>query len=145
LTFKGISWCMPSGGVLSLICSIPSNTLPYPFTSYLPIFQHLSIHILISLASCGMRYYWCSTIFFSFPSFPEFHRVVPLLQTCPTTEFVFDNACFCVYVYLWIHLPPMRENMHLLCFWFWLTSLKMMSSNCIHLPSNPISLFLVAE
>jgi hypothetical protein len=36
----------------------------------------------------------------------------------------------------------MRENMHLLCFWSWLTSLSMISYNCIHLPSNPMSLFL---
>jgi hypothetical protein len=39
----------------------------------------------------------------------------------------------------------MRENMHLLCFWSWLTSLSMISSNCIPLPSNRMSSFLVAE
>jgi hypothetical protein len=38
--------------------------------------------------------------FFSFPSFSELHRVVPLLQTCSTYEFVYDDVCFCVYVYL---------------------------------------------
>jgi hypothetical protein len=92
-----------------------------------------------------MWYYWCSIIFFSFLSFPEFHRVVPLLLICSKSEFVCDHACFCVYVYLWIYLPCMRENMQLLCFWSWLTSLNIMSSNCIHLPSNPMSLFLVAE
>jgi hypothetical protein len=92
-----------------------------------------------------MRYYWCSLILFSCLSFPEFHWVVPLLQTCSTTEFVCDHACFCVYVYLWIYLPRMRENMRLWCFWSWLTSLNKMSSNCIHLPSNHMSLFLMAE
>jgi hypothetical protein len=32
-------------------------------------------------------------------------------------------SCFCVYLYLWIYLPCIRENMHLLCFWSWPTSL----------------------
>jgi hypothetical protein len=85
-----------------------------------------------------MCYYWCSIIFFSFPSFPEFHRVVPLLQICSTSEFVYDHACFCACVYLWIYLLPMW----LLCFWFWVASLNMMSSNCIRLPSSHMSLFL---
>jgi hypothetical protein len=80
-----------------------------------------------------------------FPSFPKFHRVVPLLQTCSTSEFVYDHTCFCVYVYLWICLPHMRENMWLLCFWSWLTSLNIIPSSCIHLPSNHMSLFLVAK
>jgi hypothetical protein len=59
-----------------------------------------------------------------------------------TSEFVHDHACFCVYVYVWICLPCMRENMQPLCFWAWLTSLTMISSNCTHLPSNLMSLFL---
>jgi hypothetical protein len=33
---------------------------------------------------------------FSFPSFPKFHRGVPQLQTCSTSEFVYDHANFCV-------------------------------------------------
>jgi hypothetical protein len=82
-----------------------------------------------------MQYYWCSIILFSFLSFPEFHRVVPLLQMCSTIEFVYDHACFCIYVFLWIYLAHMRENMYLLCFWSLLTSLNM-SSNCIHLSSK---------
>jgi hypothetical protein len=45
--------------------------------------------------------YRCSCITLSsFPSFPEFHRVVPLLQTRSTSEFVYVHVCFCVYVYL---------------------------------------------
>jgi hypothetical protein len=56
----------------------------------------------------------CHPLFLS--SFPEFHRVVALLQTCSTSEFVHDHACFCVYVYLWLYLPRMRENMCLLSF-----------------------------
>jgi hypothetical protein len=90
-----------------------------------------------------MRYYWCSITFLSFSSLPEFHRIVPLLQTCSTSEFLYDHACFCVYVYLWIYLPHMGENKWLLCFWSWLTSLSVMSSKCIHLPSNHVWLFLI--
>jgi hypothetical protein len=73
------------------------------------------------------------------------NRVVTLLQTCSTSEFVYDHAWFCVYVYLWTYLPCMRENVWLSCFWVWLTSLNMMSSSCIYLPSNHMSLFLMAE
>jgi hypothetical protein len=130
-------------------CALVFSPFKYsPLPLYLlpvPVFQQLSIYILISstFTSYGMRYYWCSIIPFSILSFPEFHRVVLRLQTCFTTAFVYDHACFCVYVYLWICPPRMRENMHLSCFWSWLTSLNMMSSSCIHLPSNPMSLFLV--
>jgi hypothetical protein len=31
---------------------------------------------------------------------PKCHVVVPLLQTCSTYKCVYDNVCFCVYVYL---------------------------------------------
>jgi hypothetical protein len=31
----------------------------------------------------------------------------------------------------------MRENMWLLCFWSWATSLDMMSSSCIHYHQSP--------
>jgi hypothetical protein len=92
-----------------------------------------------------MQYYSCYTILFSFLSFPEFHRVVPLLQTCSTCECVYDHACFCIYAYLWIYLLHMRENMSVLYFRSWLTSLSMMSSNYICLSSNTMSLFLVVE
>jgi hypothetical protein len=91
-----------------------------------------------------MWHYWCSIIFFTFPSFPKFHRVVPLLQTCSTSEFVYDHIYFCVCLSL--DLSSTYERKHeFLCFWSWLTSLNIMSSSCIHLPSNPMSLFLMAD
>jgi hypothetical protein len=58
---------------------------------------------------------------------PWFHKVVPLLQTCSTSEFEYDHAWFCVHVYLWIYLPYMREKIRPSCFWAWLTSLTLMS------------------
>jgi hypothetical protein len=40
----------------------------------------------------------------------------------------------------------MRESMQFLAFWAWLTSLKMLFSNSIHLPADDkISFFFVAE
>jgi hypothetical protein len=59
------------------------------------------------------------------------------LQRCSTTEFVYDHACFCVYIYFW-SIFHICEKTCILCFWSWLTSLSLMSSNYIHLPSNPI-------
>jgi hypothetical protein len=146
--FRGCLNVCPLGVCFTLVCSISLNILPYCFTSHPhPGFQPFSIHSLISstFTSCDMRYYYRSIILFFFFSFPKFHRVATLLQTCSTTEFVYDHVCFCVYVYLWIYLTCLRENMCLLCFWSWLTSFNMMPWNCIHLPSKPLSLFLVVE
>jgi hypothetical protein len=75
-----------------------------------------------------MWYYWCSIILFSFSSFPEFHTVVPLLQTCPTTEFVYDHTFLCVCLLL--DLSSTYERKHaFLEFWSWLTDV-------LHLPSK---------
>jgi hypothetical protein len=119
LMFKGVSQCMPAVGVLYFGPFNPFHYSPLPLYLPSPIFQQLSTHILISstITSSGMWYYWCSIVLFSFPSFSEFYWVVPLLQTCSTFVFAYDHACSCVYVYLWIYFPCMRENMQLLCFW----------------------------
>jgi hypothetical protein len=134
LMFKGVSQCMPSVGMLYLGLFSPFKYSPLSLCLLLSIFQQFSVHILISstFTSYGMWYYWYSITLFSFPSFPKFHRVVPLLQTSSTFEFVYDHACFYMYIYLWICLPHMRENMHLLCFWSWLTSLTMISFASIY-------------
>jgi hypothetical protein len=91
-------------------------------------------------------YCWCFMILFSFPSFPMSHRVVLLLQSCSTSEFVYSHVCF-VYVFIfWIYLLHMRENMWPFLSLAYLTSLNLVSSNCIHLPLNhTVSLFLMAE
>jgi hypothetical protein len=48
--------------------------------------------------------------------FPEFPKLLPVLQTCSIYEFVYDHVCFCVYVSL-LHLSScVRENMRPLCF-----------------------------
>jgi hypothetical protein len=90
-------------------------------------------------------YYWSSIILFSFPSSPssinQFHCYKHVLHmSLYMIVFVF------VYMFVfWIYLPHMRENMWPLSLWTWLTSLNMMSSSCIHLPSNYLSLFLMSE
>jgi hypothetical protein len=57
---------------------------------------------------------------------------------------IWSRLFLCMF-FFWIYLPHMRENMCPLCFWSWLTSLNMMSSNCMHSLSNHTSLSLLAE
>jgi hypothetical protein len=54
---------------------------------------------------------------------------------------------FIILLYLCqVYIPHMRENMWLLAFWTWLTSLKLMLFSSIHLSTNDkISFFYVAE
>jgi hypothetical protein len=69
-------------------------------------------HYVLYLHRCYvLPYYWCFSTLLAFPSFPEFHRVVPVLQTCSTYEFVYDYVCFCVYVYL-LNLSSIYEWKH---------------------------------
>jgi hypothetical protein len=89
---------MPTAGVLYFGLFNPSITLPYPFTSHPLTSFNTHPYILYIHVLCYVIL--LITILFSFPSFPEFHGVVPLLRTCSTSEFVYDHVCFCVYVYL---------------------------------------------
>jgi hypothetical protein len=70
LMFKGVSQRMPTVGVLYFgLFNLFKNS---PLSLYLPppVFQQLSIYILISSAftSYGMWYYWCSIILYYFKS-----------------------------------------------------------------------------
>jgi hypothetical protein len=134
---KRVSWCTLLWVYFTLVGSTPSIILPYPFPPHHHFSTAFSTHYsTIYLHRCYVLWcHWCSVILFSFPSFP--HRVVPLLQTCSTYQCVYDHVCFCV--------SHMRENMQALCFWAWLTSLNMISSNCIHLPSNHVVSLLKAN
>jgi hypothetical protein len=137
--FKGVSQCLPTVDVLYFGLLTPSITLPCPFTSHLH-FQQLSIHILISstFTSYVMWDYRCSVIFF--PSLPELYRVVPLLNHVLYLN-LYYHTCYCVHVYLsstWQKTSGFCvSDPGLLCF-------NMMSSNCIHLLSNCMSLFLMS-
>jgi hypothetical protein len=68
-----------------------------------------------------------------------------LLLSLYMRSFVHEKLVFVYRFNLWIYLPRVTENKQLLHFWSWLTSLTMMSSSCIHLPSNTMPLFLLAE
>jgi hypothetical protein len=147
LMFKGVSQYIPTVRILYFGPFNPFHRSPLPFYLHPPHFStafNTCPYILYLHRYYILSYYWCAIILFSFLSFPEFHRVAPLLQTCSTYEFVCDHVWFCVYVYLWLCFPHMRENMWPLSFWAWLTSLNMMSSSCIHLLSSHMS-FLMAE
>jgi hypothetical protein len=85
------SWVARITGMSHQCLAFSTAFNTYPYILYLLI---LSYAILLML---------CHSLFLS--SFPKFHRVVPLLQTCSTSEFVYDHVCFCIYVYLWICLP----------------------------------------
>jgi hypothetical protein len=139
--FKGVFQCIPAVGIFL-------STQPLSWTLNLPP-PHFSIasnthpYNLYLLRCYALWYYWCSIIFFYFPSFLVFLRVVPLLQTWSTYEFVYDDTYFCVYIYL-LGLSP-RENTWPFSFWAWFALLNMVSSTCTHLPSNHMLLFLTAE
>jgi hypothetical protein len=94
-----------------LVCLTLSITLPYPFTSHPPhISQQLSIHILISFIFTSYVILLMLYHSLSFPSFLKFHRIVPLLQTCSTSKFVYDHACFLYMFIFWI--SSMYEGKH---------------------------------
>jgi hypothetical protein len=93
--FKGVSQCYAHCGC-ALLWSVQSlRILSLILLPSTPRFSTVSIHICITstFTSYGMQCYCCPIILFSFLSFPEFHRVVPLLQMCSTTEFVYDHVC----------------------------------------------------
>jgi hypothetical protein len=99
----------------TLLWSIQSLPL-HSFTPLLPT-PHFSTAFntypyTLYLHRCyALQYCWCSTILFSIPSFPKFHRVVPLWQICSTSVFVYDHVCFCVYVYI-LDLSSTYERKH---------------------------------
>jgi hypothetical protein len=144
---KGCLNVFPQRVYFTLVQSTPSIALPYPFTSYphfFESFQYTSFYPLpLHLMWCDITDALSSSFPFPFsPSFIEqfhcykhvLHMSLYLIMLAFVYMFIF---CICV--------PCMRGNMQLLSFWAWLTSLNMMSSsNCIHLPSNHRSFFLMA-
>jgi hypothetical protein len=134
LVFKRVSQCISAVRILYFGLF---NSFHYPFPSHSrPIFQQFSIYILIfsTFTDVVLGYGWYSIVLFSFPSFSE------LQSGSYITNMFYIWVCiksclFFVYIFIfWIYLPCMRENVWPLSFWAWLTSLNMMSSNCIHSP-----------
>jgi hypothetical protein len=58
------------------------------------------------------------------------------LQTCSLSIRVL------IYVYFWIYLPHVRENIQTVLLWVWLTSVNMIISS-IHLPANSIISYFI--
>jgi hypothetical protein len=139
--FKGVSVHISSVDILYFGLFSPFHCSPLPlylWTTFFNSFKYTP-YILYHHGCYILWYYWCSIILYSFLSFPEFHGIVLLWQICSTYEFVYDNNSFCVYVYL-LDLSSMYERKYVaFVFLYWLTSLNMMSSNCIHLLSNHMS------
>jgi hypothetical protein len=111
----------------------------------IPIIQQLSVHILTSSTFTDVIFYDITDdLSFSFlfslslsstELFQYYKRVLHLS--------LYMIILVLLYMFIfWIYLPHMAENMWLFSFWAWLTSLNMMSFNCIHLPSSHMSLFL---
>jgi hypothetical protein len=137
--FKGVSQCIPTVTLLWSVQALPLLSLtplpPIPHCST-PFYTHA--YILYLYRCYVLWFYWCSIILFYFPSFPNFHRLVPLLQICSTYGFVYDHACFHIYVYLLALSSIWKKTCGLCLFVPGLLSLNMRSSNCTHLPSNHI-------
>jgi hypothetical protein len=139
-----LNWC--SNGFLkvcplwvyfTLVCSTPAITLPYPFTSPPPFSTSFTTHPyifylhILYFTTLLMLYHSLFPFLLSLNSIEYFHYWNRVLHLSCMIRLVF------VYMFIfWIYLRHMRENMWPLCFWAWLTSLNMISSNCFHLPSN---------
>jgi hypothetical protein len=124
----------------TLVHSTPSITLPYPFISHPQFFNSFQCKSLCPLPLQLMLCDIIDALLFSFNfSFPMFKSSSSIISMFYIWRMIWSSFLkvyiFCVYLYLWI-CSHMRENMWLLCFWAWLTSLSMMSSNCIPLPST---------
>jgi hypothetical protein len=93
--FKGVSWCIPTVHILYFgqFNSFHYSPLPFSPTSYYST-AFSTYCCILYLHPCNAFWYCLlSIILFSFPSSPEFHRIVSLLQTCSTYNFVY-HVCF---------------------------------------------------
>jgi hypothetical protein len=101
---KGFLNISPPWVYFTLVTSSPSITLPYPFISHPPFSAAFNTHPdILCLHRCYVLWhYWCSITLFSFPSFPKFHRVVLLLKTYSTYEFIYGYVVFVYMFIFWI-------------------------------------------
>jgi hypothetical protein len=103
---------------LTLVCSSPSIILPYSFTFHVPIFQELSLHILVSSAfTCYiMQFYWWSIILFLLPLSLSSIHLFHCFQSAPhLSEYMIIIVCvhkflFTVIFSLWDKRWPSMQN-----------------------------------
>jgi hypothetical protein len=132
---KGVSQCIPAVNVLYFGPFNPMHysSLPLPSnpSHYSTTFN--TYHYILYRHRCNVfQYCWLSLSIF-FPSSPKFHYYKHVLHM---------SLCMIMFAFVHmfifsIYLPHKRENMRPLSFWTWLTSLDIMYSNCVHLPSTP--------
>jgi hypothetical protein len=102
LILKRVSQCIPALVFFNLVDSPISITLIYPFILHSPFCNSFNTHayFLNLHRSYVLWYFQCSITPFPYPSFSLSHRVVPFLQTCSISGFIYDQAYFCGCVYL---------------------------------------------
>jgi hypothetical protein len=108
------------------------SPLSLPFHPH--FFQQLSIHMVMSSIFTNILQY-CWRFLFSFPSFPKFHKVVPLLQTLSTSEFVYDRFVFVDMFIGWIWektcgLCFSEPSLHHLTWWPQIASIYLQTICC---------------
>jgi hypothetical protein len=114
--FKGISQCIGAMKMLYFgqLKSLYYLPLSLPSATYYPAVFSTFCYVPY-LCRCEVFWYCWLLVSFLTPS-PWVPYVFPLLPTFSTCTCVFDHFWFCVYIYFWIYLPNMRENMKLLSF-----------------------------
>jgi hypothetical protein len=116
LLFQGVSQCIPTVSIPWSVQSLPLLSLTLPSHSpFFNSFQYTSLYPLLAQMLCFMILLMLYHSLFLF-LLSKFHRIVPLLQTCSTSKFVYGHVWFlCVFIF-WIYLPCMRGNKRPLSF-----------------------------
>jgi hypothetical protein len=137
LMFKCVSQSMPTMGIFyfGLFNSCHYSSLPLssppPFSTSFTTHPYIFYLHILYFTTLLMLYHSLFPFLLSLNSIEYFHYWNRVLHLSCMIRLVF------VYMFIfWIYLRHMRENMWPLCFWAWLTSLNMISSNCFYLPSN---------
>jgi hypothetical protein len=136
--FKGISQCIPLWVFFTMVFSIPSITLPYPFTFHPHFSTAFNIHPISSSFTDFMFYNIIDALSSSFP-FPHSLSSIEKFHYYKHVLYMNFYMMMLVFVYMFIFCIPllcMRENMWPLSSEPGLPFLNMMYSNCIHLPSH---------
>jgi hypothetical protein len=124
--YKGASQGIPTVSILYLGLFNPFLYSPLPLLA--PIFnnfQYISLYTLPLQTLCFiMSLMFYDSLFLSLIT--EFYRAVSLLQIWSTYEFVYDHACFCVYVcfrsifHMWEKTSGLSLSKSGLLHWTWL-------------------------
>jgi hypothetical protein len=97
----------------TILCSVQPSLWLSPSFSLLPLLFNSFQSVSLCHLPAQMQYIliFLISILFFFSSFPKFHKIVPLLQTCSLYKCAYDHVCFCVYIYL-LDLSSTCERKH---------------------------------